>query len=355
MKEFGSEFHISHIYDCYFDDLYKKFSYSTYLRTGREALLLAAKTIKGEKKILMPAYCCWSMEAPFRQEGYEIIYYRLNNNLSVDLKYIEYLLSKYKPTAVLTINYFGFTSTVDVVKVIKDFDSEISIVEDFSHCLFSFDLIFNPNVDYYIASIRKSVGVPDGAIYLSNNCTSDMEILPQDENYVFVRSEGEKLKTIYQYSAETRDKDSFYNDLSYAAKLLKDEDMIKMYQMSDKSRGIINHTYIDAVRTSRDYNYRHLYEIICENKCITLPFHYDNVHTPPFSLPILVKNRNEVQRILADNCVYAPVLWPINSAAAQICEVSQQFSNEMLALPIDQRYDYYDIEEIGRRINNYIK
>jgi hypothetical protein len=67
----------------------------------------------------------------------------------------------------------------------------------------------------------------------------------------------------------------------------------------------------------------------------------------PFSLPILVENRDEVQKKLAQRGVYAPVLWPISDEARRVCEVSAYVSDRMLSLPIDQRYNYDDIEDIA--------
>lgn len=353
MKEFGSEYHLSYMKDDYFENISKRYRYSIYLQTGREALLLAAKTIRGKKVLLMPAYCCWSMEAPFIQEGFEIIYYKLNEDLTVNIKYITQLLKKYHPTIVLTMNYFGFTSTADVIMHIKQYDANISIIEDFSHCLFDFDSIYNPQVDYYIASIRKSIGVPDGALYLSNKYADNIEIKSSNDEYTSIRISGGQLKTLYRYKIS--EKEQFYSCFSKAATMLKNETHINIHRMSDDSLHIINHTYVDACRFARNYNYKHLYEKLSKNKALMLPFSPHNQHTSPFTLPIIVENRDVVQAILAQYSVYAPVLWPINSVASKVCNISSYFAEKMLAIPIDQRYDYYDIEEIGDRINNYIR
>lgn len=353
MKEFGSEFHLSYMRDDYFENLSKKYRYSVYLKTGREALLLAAKTIKGKKVILMPAYCCWSMEASFIQERFKIIYYKLNEDLTVNIKYISQLLEKYHPNIVLTMNYFGFTSTADVIKHIKQYDANIAIIEDFSHCLFDFDSIYNSQVDYYIASIRKSIGVPDGALYLSNKYADNIEIKSSNDVYTSIRINGGRLKTLYQYTIS--EKEQFYSCFSKAATMLKEETPIYIHRMSDASHHIINHTYVEACRLARNFNYEHLYEKLCNNKALILPFSPQKMHTSPFTLPVIVENRDAVQTILAQYSVYAPVLWPINSEASKLCNVSRYFAEKMLAIPIDQRYDYYDIEEIGDRINNYIR
>ena len=70
----------------------------------------------------------------------------------------------------------------------------------------------------------------------------------------------------------------------------------------------------------------------------------------PFSLPVLVENRDEVQRKLAEAGVYAPVLWPICEDARKVCDVSAMISDCMLSIPVDQRYDWDDMEGIAHRI-----
>ena len=48
--------------------------------------------------------------------------------------------------------------------MIKDCDEDIKVIEDFSHCTFSRKLIHNPKSNIYVSSIRKSIGVCDGAV-----------------------------------------------------------------------------------------------------------------------------------------------------------------------------------------------
>ena len=74
----------------------------------------------------------------------------------------------------------------------------------------------------------------------------------------------------------------------------------------------------------------------------------------PFSLPILVNKRDEMQKKLAQKGVYAPVLWPICDEARATCPVSATMADMMLSLPIDQRYDWDDIEDIARIIRETV-
>ena len=108
MREYGSEHPAIILPDGYFDKFSEFKRNYIFLRSGREALLLAAiaLSIQKEKTILFPAYCCWSMSAPFEKAGWKVVYYRLREDLTVDTDYLKVLLEQEKPQAVLTKNFY---------------------------------------------------------------------------------------------------------------------------------------------------------------------------------------------------------------------------------------------------------
>ena len=75
----------------------------------------------------------------------------------------------------------------------------------------------------------------------------------------------------------------------------------------------------------------------------------------PFSLPILVDNRDEVQSALAKKGVYTQLLWPICEEAQAFCPVSMMMDARMLSVPIDQRYSWDDMEDIASIIIDEVK
>ncbi len=110
------------------------------------------------------------------------------------------------------------------------------------------------------------------------------------------------------------------------------------------------------VRHKRQTNLKHLYELIKDIESISFPFpegtSLDNAY---FMLPILIKNRDDVQRVFAQEGLYCQLLWPLSDEARQVCKIAAKMEKEMLAIPIDQRYDYDDIEQIGHIIRSVIK
>ena len=347
MREYGSEHPALTLPDGYFSSLQKYGREMTYLRTGREALLYASCNCKPKEAavILCPAYSCWSMIAPFEFSGWDIVFYRLNKDLTIDKDFLADLLPAVRPDAVLTMNFYGSSSTQCAISIVKAFDDRITVFEDFSHCTFCLERIYNEMVDFYVTSIRKSVGICDGALLLSKEPTDRKYIDTGEPEFGKVRLDAQRQKGRYAITKSSEDKDNFL------AKLRRGEVMIDkldgVHPISEVSMKMLETTNGEEIAFARRENMKHLWgELKCEVKMI--PGLEKCFEGAPFSLPILVENRDEVQKILAKKGVYAPVLWPIDDRARMVCENSAYISDHMLSLPIDQRYGWDDIEDIAR-------
>lgn len=66
-----------------------------------------------------------------------------------------------------------------------------------------------------------------------------------------------------------------------------------------------------------------------------------------FMLPIMVKNRDVIQASLSREGLYCQVLWPLTSKKQKRNIFASNMENSMLAIPIDQRYDFDDIEDMA--------
>jgi len=347
MREFGSEHPAVLLPDGYFDT-FKRYGSCTWLRSGREALHLVALNLNpGKQKpvVLMPAYCCHSMVDPFEKAGWEVVYYRLNEDLTADADYLVQVLATANPKAVLTMNYYGAASTKEATRCIKSEMPACKVIEDFSHCTFALTDIFNPQVDYYVTSIRKSVGVCDGSVIISRGAIDESYIEEGDTEFVNSRRDCQRLKAEYAYSQCGEQKKAFYPELCRQEAVLDAfEGVHRISGTAQKMLGMLNG---GMIRYARQQNMKHILDLL-RGKVESVPGIEKCLAGAPFSLPILVKNRDEVQQKLAKRGVYAPVLWPVCDEVRAICPVSARMADEMLSIPIDQRYNYDDIEEITK-------
>ena len=347
MREYGSEHPAITLPDGYFTNLSDLKREITYLRSGREALLYVAYNCKknNDDTILVPSYCCWSMTAPFEKSGWKIIYYRLNEDLTIDLNYLDELLKNRKATALMTMNFFGAASTRNAIAHAKNITPEITIIEDFSHCTFSIRQIFDENVDYYVSSIRKSIGVCDGAIVLSKNTTDRALLCHEDSAFATKRYTAQNRKQEYAHTKDAKEKENFLDSLRQCEHELDEFSApTTISQSGMKMLTAINGGQIAKIR--RD-NMRHAVKRLSGKLNMLKGIEGGGyVDEAPFSLPILVESRDEIQKKLASNGLYAPVLWPISEEARCICSVAAGMADRMLSIPIDQRYNYDDIEDI---------
>ncbi|RPH30291.1 MAG: hypothetical protein EHM93_16150 [Bacteroidales bacterium] len=344
MREFGSEF-------CYLSNEKKFLSTFVYfsnvilMSTGRDALGLVAESIdlKGNN-ILFPSYSCNSMVEPFSKRGWNIIYYSLNDDLSVKKEEIFSLCKRFNPKAILLMNFFGVAPTEEIAYHIKKKFECIYIIEDFTHVLFSERVLLNKYVDFFVASIRKWVGLADGAIILSNLRINNFDN-KENSKFINLRNEAQSLKFKYTTTKEIKLKDCYLELLKKAELVIDRYDNI--YTISKSSLETLNSLDVNGIILIRKENFQHLYEGIKQIKGIKFQLEIDNKQICcPFSLPILVNNRDKIQNEFAGKGLYAPVIWPINNMARNVCHVSTNMSDSMLSIPIDQRYDYEDIEDI---------
>ena len=347
MREFGSEHPAVRLPDGYFEG-FNHYGKCTWLRSGREALHLVALTLNPDHRhpvVLMPAYCCHSMVDPFEKAGWEVVYYRLHEDLTADLGHLTSLLVEKRPKAALTMDFFGSASTFEAVSCIKNGCPDCVCIEDFSHCTFSLSRIYNARVDYYVTSIRKSVGVSDGSVIISKAPLDESFVEEVDTEFVRARKECQILKSEYAYSQRQEQKDVFFPELFRLEREL--DAFVGVHRISKAGKDMLSVLNGEMIGYARRTNMEHLLALL-DGKVESVPGIEKCLEGAPFSLPILVKERDKVQQQFASRGLYAPVLWPICEEARSICPVSARMADEMLSIPVDQRYNFDDIEEIAK-------
>lgn len=244
-REFGSAIPLEAVPDNYFQRLEQKFKSHSYLTTGRGALMLVGQSIQTDNKhIYIPAYSCESMVKPFKDCGWKVTLYPLNEDLTISQEFVEEMVeNKEQGFTILTMNYFGVAGTKEKVEEIKDKRSDIIIIEDFTHCLFTLEDIYYEKVDYYVGSIRKSLGVADGAIILSNHPLNEAEEA-FESSFVTKRLKALKEKEDYTVEKKEAQKEDFRQILGEAEHEI--DEHITTEKMSDVSKKVIDNQAINS-------------------------------------------------------------------------------------------------------------
>ena len=313
-----------------------------YFRSGRDAFNAVAQKYKDDyKMVLMPVLCCESMVAPFERNGYKILYYKLNEDLTANIKDIFSKLEK--DTIFVYLNYFGIQALTNLnLKKIKNISNKILVIEDRTQDILinreKTENTFTP--DYTIFSIRKWLAIPDGGILYSHftNAKFNKE---KDSYFSDIRKSALKKKSYY-LNSNKKDVKEYRKELQKANDYL-DKD-INVVEINDESYELLKEINFNKIVNTRMKNVRYLLNHIgnVHNvKSICVSEKQSNLY-----YPILVQDRDRIQDDLAKRNIYCPVIWPIPKGAKGICKVSEYIESHILALPCDQRYKEDDMEYI---------
>lgn len=324
-----------------------------FFKSGRNAIKALARQLKdGGARVLLPAYTCETVILPFIDEGYEISYYGINSDMSLNIESLLNLIETFQPNLVLFHSYFGFdTLSVDKSVIEGIHDRGITIIEDITQSVFSEHYI--ECSDYYVSSLRKFMAIPDGGVLFSKKELDITDICSHDNAIVKIALEAFDQKAEYIAVSQNEElKERFRDGYVNLNHMIADNNHLMF--MSSESLQIFESCDVDYIRTKRRENFESLASVIREIDGGSLVISETNDKTAPLYLPIYVKgDRKALQHYLAENKVYCPVIWPKPSQVTCDCEKMDYMYAHMLCIPIDQRYGEDELCKIERLFREY--
>ncbi len=324
-----------------------------YYSLCREALFDIAKALNGTaKRVLIPAYTCQTVITPFEECGWQCVYFPTKRDLRIDTHCLVKLVEDGNPSLVVVHPYFGMDlNDEEFATLVSIKEKGIDIVLDLTQCLFSKKKY--PFATFIVASYRKWMPIPDGG-YLINLSNIDSIRQPEKENSEFTEREKAAMYLRGQYFAngEQRIKDISIR-LSKAADYIA-ESNIKPHRMSQVAYNLFKEENMEFNKQSRLLNYTYLFNNIHESEKVSkVCGELNEVTTAPLYFTIYVKDRPSLQRLLAQDAIYAPVIWPVEDEKVLINDEVKYIYDHILAIPCDQRYDVKDMQRALDIINNY--
>lgn len=319
----------------------------------REALCdIAHALAKTNKKVLIPAYTCQTVITPFEETGWQCEYYSIKKDLRIDLQYLENAIAKHKPSLLVVHPYFGKDLNEEEIVALKAVKEKgVEIVLDLTQCLFSIKQ--SSFASFIVASYRKWMPIPDGG-YLLNQTDSVKITQPESENEEFTDREIAAMYLRGQYfgNEEQRTK-AISIRLSKAADHIADSNIVP-HKMSQVAYNLMVKEDLEKNQKCRFSNYTYLFNNINESpKIIKVCQNMADVTTAPLYFTIYVQDRPVLQRLLAQDSIYAPMIWPVEDERVLINEEVKYIYDHILAIPCDQRYDENDMRRAVEIINNY--
>ena len=284
---------------------------------GRSALRYIIRVYK-IKEIYIPYYTCYVVWKTALAEGVKVKFYRINDDLlpSDDLP---------KDAFVIYTNYFGLS-----------FDKVCFMAQKYNHLIVDNAQSFFATPATGCASFnspRKFIGVPDGAYLFCDRKIN--EHLDTDT-------------TSWERCSHLLKKIDLGTDAAYAEFQAHDNPPLTktIKRMSNLTKKLLASVNYQHIKKQRLANFSCLHDALHNVNKMRLPV--PNENNIPMIYPLLIENATTVRRKLFDNQIYTAVFWGNYPPSYY----ESYLRNSLIPLPLDQRYNCRDMENIAKLVIN---
>jgi dTDP-4-amino-4,6-dideoxygalactose transaminase len=328
---------------------------SIFLSTGRCAIhaLIQILGLKSDDEVLIPTFTCRIIPKAFQERGVKVVYYRITPGLEVDLADLKKSITK-KTKLAYVIHYFGFAQKIDAISKICR-EKKILLLEDCTHAMFT---TYNGKRlgdygDYSLATYRKWFAIPDGAYLRVNNSKSQSDFDTQRKKVCYQQSSA---KIVWTYSRLLIMLAKAVHQLALYKYYLKLELGVGRFKkpapMSTLSKMIYKKTDLTELPQKRRDNFMTLQKSLKSTKVKpffrTLP-----QGVCPYVFPVLAEDRDKFRDYLISKKIYCDVHWSLEWLESEKKAPVKKLSEQIISLPIDQRYYKEDIEYLAEVVNEY--
>ncbi len=308
MKEIGGYFELAYT-NITVNSLH---STALKLNSGRNCLAYILQS-RGYKKVYVPHYTCDVIIEQLVKYNIAFYYYNITENLE------PHTLPAYsKEEAFLYVNYFGIKG--DYIKLLAH--TGLNLIIDNSQALFSEQLA---NTDTFY-SLRKFAGVTDGAFLYCNGPS-----IPLDYNKQYPG--GGHLVTRKNFDARAGFDEFKINEAAFSE--------LELGRMSPATEAFITTFDFEKTRLARERNFLYLHNHLGNLNNLPLP-DIRNL-CGPLCYPFIVPN-NGLRKKLIEESIFVPTFWPGLNVENDTYEA--YLVQNLLPLPIDQRYELKDMQRI---------
>lgn len=295
---------------------------------------------QGWQRLWVPEYFCYDVVASLREAGLELRFYTdyPGNNDNVNLN-----LDFRAGDALLRVNYFGMRSYRSPEKLM------VPVVEDHTHDLIG-DWALRSNADWCIASLRKSLPIPEGGMLWSPvglRLPEQPALSDENEKIAAIRWEAMKLKARY-LAGENVEKAAFRAGFVDTEEYF---DRADVCDIDSQSREYLTLFDVRDWYNKKRENWELLRDIKKDGKRVVFP---ECRGCYPFSLVLLFdsfEERNRVRKELIERQIYPAILW--NVPEPKDGDVFK-FSRGMLSIHCDARYTKEDILQMRNIIESIL-
>lgn len=328
-----------------------------WLSNGRAAIARAARLsgVDSSSTVLVPAYHCESMAAPFAWLGARVAYYRIRPDLSLDL---EHLLSIADTSTrlVLAPQYFGHIRATRELHEICRHRGWI-LVEDCAHAFFALGEAdsMGRDSDYLVASSSKFFAAFDGGVLASRHhavppaprrpgFTAEIRTVINALEYAFEYGRMPRLRRMIspllefvrrirpasESASPSGGLASRYGGVDFEAANV-------VLRATRVAQWLATHADRQAIATARRDNWLAMRERLSRSPRLSFPIPALHDRDVPYVLPVEIPEPDRVFPELKRRGV--PVYrWetPFETSVTETCPVSTRFRRTLIQLPCHQ-------------------
>lgn len=295
-------------------------------------------------KILLPEFICESVIRCFPKDA--LIFYKVKSNFIIDLEDLKSKITK-SVSVLFFAHYFGMCQPEYIRRNIRKIANEngILLIEDATQSLFSVKSLTG---DFLIASIRKWFPIPNGGllIYAAKNFPTNLCSLKKSCDNK--RAYGMVLKDLYLQGK--MDCNMVYRKIFAECESRLDSEK-EIYGISDFSKYILSCVDVNDIIFKREKNYKKLRDGLDGLQIV--PAISLDVDECPFVFLLRIPDRDKFRNYLIDHRIYCAVHWPFDGLCSAERSQAKKFGDELISLPIDQRYENRHIEYLISVIKKY--
>jgi hypothetical protein len=233
----------------------------------------------------------------------------------------------------LYVNYFGIMNNQ-----VKDLSEKYSnLIIDNSQAFYERPLA---EVDTFY-SPRKFFGLPDGGFASCDK--SNKMILEIDNSF----DRMSHLLTRMDKGAEAGYDQFKTND--------KKLDNLPIKKMSVLTERLLRNISFEDVKHKRKRNFNYIHQLLKNQNELT-PIIDDNEYEAPLIYPFLKEGNKKLREKLTDNKIFTAVYWPnVKEWIVGYSHWEMYLQDNLIAIPIDQRYNEQSICSISKLIINELQ
>ena len=285
------------------------------LNCGRNCLAYLFKS-RGIKKLKVPNFICNSIFNVCDRESVEKVYYHIDSSfrpIDLNLEDEEWLY---------IVNLYGQLSNEEIRSYVDDYKR---VIVDQANDYFVDPI---PGVDTFY-TCRKWFGVADGAFLYTDIPLPDE--FPLDESYDRM---GFLLGRYERTASE------FYTNYNENNKYFVNQPIKRMSKLTSNLLHGIDYEF---VKKRRQENFTYLHKRLKALNQL-------EVKPAMFMYPLMVENGVVLRKKLQAEKIYIPTLWPTVFDVTEKESLEYQMAENILPLPIDQRYGIEDMEYMIKKI-----